>query len=104
MLYHKPENHKLSVQGSENVTSHIGRSTHSQRLFVYYFKYNLQFVQVGTYLSNYVQCILDGTCWNCALQMKLLFLLRDILSPHTTDHHLVSLYGNTYSVRVPYCH
>jgi len=59
------------------------------------FKYNLQCVQVGRYLSNYVQCLLDGTRWNYALQMKQLFLLHDILSPHTTDHHLVSLYGKT---------
>jgi len=37
----------------------------------------------------------DRTCWNYALQMKQLFLLHDILSQHTTDHHLVSLYGKT---------
>jgi len=59
MLYHKPQNHELNVQGSENVTSHVCSLTHSQWLFVYFFKYNLQCVQVGTYLSNYVQCILE---------------------------------------------
>jgi hypothetical protein len=104
MLYHKPENHEPDVQGSEDVTSHICRLTHSQWLFVYFFKYNLQCVKVSRYLSHYVQGILDGTCWNYELQMKQLFLLHAILSPHTTDHHLVSLYGKTSYVRVPYYH
>jgi hypothetical protein len=94
-LHHTPEN-RFHVHCSVNFTSHIFKLTHRYYFVVYFLKYKLQCVQVGRYLSNYVQCIFDGNCWNYPLQMKELFHLHKILSQHTTNYHSVSLYGTTF--------